>query len=142
MATVYGVNATKINSPSHQNTLSPDEQGGRIRWIHDSYEAAGVAKGSFIYLGNKVPAGAQILPGSKLYHDALGANSELAVGTSELGVDLAASEVTTSAGTIEFNNTVDLFGTKGTAAKDIIVTISGAGAITGTVRLSLMYAMA
>lgn len=141
MATVYGVNKTKMNTPNHQNIIDGNEQGARVRWVHDSYEASAVAQGSYIYLGGKVPAGAHILPGSALYHDALGSNSALAVGTSEGGVDLVASTATTSAGSISLAGTVDTFGTETSSASDVIVTVSGSGAITGTLRLHLLYAM-
>jgi len=142
MATVYGVNKTKNLAPSHQNVIDPSEQGARVRWITDSYEAAGVAKGSSIVLGGKIPQGAQILPESKIYHDALGSNSAIAVGTAEFGVELSASEATTSAGTVELGADVDSFGTKETGAVEIWVTSSGSGALTGTLRLDLYYAMA
>lgn len=142
MATVYGVNATKNNAPSHQNVLDPSEQGARVRWIHDKYEAVASAQGTSIVLGGKVPAGAQILPISAIYFDALGANSALAVGTTELGAELLASTATTSAGTAALGGTVDTFGTKLSSASNIWVTVSGSGAITGTLRLDLYYAAA
>jgi len=141
MATTYGVNRTKIRAGGHQNIISPDEQGARVKWVHDSAEAAGVAKGSFIYMGGQIPAGAQILPESKIYHDNLGSNTAIAVGTSELGVELSASEATTAAGSVDLGADVDSFGTKLTAASDIIVTSSGSGALTGTLRLDLYYAV-
>ena len=139
MATVYGVNATKNNSPNHQNIIDSPQYGGRVRWMHDSYEAAAVAKGSSIVMGQKVPKGAYILPISKVYHDALGANSAIAIGTSELGADLSASEDTTAAGTVEIGNDVDSFGAALSSDSNIWVTASGTGALTGTLRLDLYY---
>jgi hypothetical protein len=142
MATVYGVNATLINSPSHQNMLSPDEQGGRIHWIHDSYECASTASGADIVLGGKVPQSAQILPGSRVYFDALGtANETIAIGTTISGVDLAPNTTSvSSAGSVVLNNTVDLFGTKSSGFLNVHVTPKVSGTLTGTVRLSLLYA--
>jgi hypothetical protein len=140
MATVYGVNATKNQAPSHQNIIDPSEQGGRVRWIHDSYEAVTSPSGTDIVLGGVIPIGAQIVPGaSVLYHDALG-SINLVVGTSAAGVDLAASESVVGAGTIVLNNTVDLFGTKTTSKVNVHVTPDGTAS--GTIRLSLMYVMA
>lgn len=139
MATVYGVNATKNNTPKPQNILAASQQGSRVRWIHDSYEASTVASGSDIVMGGKVPANAIILPGSYVYHDALGAVN-VSVGTSVSGVDLAAAEDVTSAGNIRLMHTVDLFGTETSAAVNIHLTPDGE--ITGTIRLSLLYAMA
>jgi len=142
MATVYGVNATLINSPSHQNMLSPDEQGGRIHWIHDSYELATTASGTDIILGGKIPQSAQILPGSRLYFDDMGTASEtMSVGTSVSGVELASAvDVGTAAGSVVLNNTVDLFGTKSTGFLNVHLTPHTAGTFSGTVRLSLLYA--
>ena len=139
MATVYGVNYTKFNTPTPENKVQGNQYNAPVRWVHDSYEAAGVAKGDFIYLG-KVPEGCYILPESRIYHDNLGSNSAIAVGTSELGVDLSAEEATTAAGDVQLGGDVNSFGTATTAEVDIIVTASGAGALTGTIRLSLCYA--
>lgn len=139
MATVYGVNYTKFNTPTPENKVQGNQYNAPVRWIHDSYEASAVAKGDFIYLG-KVPQGAFILPESRIYHDNLGSNSAIAVGTSELGVQLSASEATTAAGEVQLGGDVDSFGTATAAEVDIIVTASGSGALTGTLRLSLCYA--
>jgi len=140
MATVYGVNATKNNAPKPQNVIDPSEQGGRVRWIHDVYEAVTQVSGTDIVLGGVIPKGAQIIPGlSVIYHDALGTGNAT-VGTSAAGVDLAAAEAVTSAGSIVLNNTVDLFGTKTT--DKVNVHFTPLLTITGTIRLSLAYAMA
>lgn len=140
MATVYGVNATKNNAPNHQNIIDPSEQGGRVRWIHDSYECAASPSGTDIVLGGEIPVGAQIVPGaSYVYHDDLGTGNAT-VGTSAAGVDLAAAEDAGSAGNIILNNTVDLFGTKTTSKVNVHFTPLFTA--TGTIRLSLMYVMA
>ena len=140
MATYYGVNATKINSPSFQNMLGPDQQGARVRWITDSYECVATASGTDIVLGGKIPANAHILPGSALYHDDLG-TANVVVGTTVGGSDLAAStDVGSAAGAVALNYGVDLFGTKSTAAANVHVTPDAA--LTGTIRLSIIYAMA
>jgi len=137
MGTYYGVNATKNLTPSPQNSLDPSEQGGRVRWIHDSYEAAAVS--GTIVMGGKVPQGAQILPFSKLYHDAMGSIT-IAVGTTVGGTELSAAEDVSSAGDVELGNDVDSFGTKLSSAANIYLTTNGAA--TGTLRLSLAYSMA
>jgi hypothetical protein len=141
MATVYGVNATKNLAPTHQTLIGGDENQARVRWMHDSYEAAALAAGSVLVLGNKVPAGAQILPGSLISFDAMGSNTQCTIGTTVSGVDLAAAAAMTSAGNIAINDLVDLYGTKSSSAKNIYVTATSSGAWTGTVRMSLMYAM-
>jgi len=142
MATVYGVNATKNNAPTHQNIIDPSEQGGRVRWIHDSYECDGTeVSGTDIILGGLIPAGAQIIPGaSYVYADDLGTGNAT-VGTSAGGVDLAAAFDAGSAATkTQLNHTVDLFGTKTTAPVNVHFTPLFTA--TGTIRLSLMYVMA
>jgi len=139
MTTYYSVNKTKNLAPSNSNILPAAENGSPVRFMHDSYEAAGVVKGSTIKMGGVIPKGAIIDPDSKLYHDALGSNSALAVGTAALGVELSASEATTSAGTLELGADVDSFGTPLTADSEIYVSVSGTGAITGTLRLALKY---
>jgi hypothetical protein len=139
MATFYGVNYTKFNTPTPENKVQGNEYNAPVRFVHDSYECSATAKGSQIYLA-KVPKGALILPESRIYHDNLGANSALAVGIAEYGVELSASEATTAAGDIQLGGDVDSFGTALTANSDIIVTVSGTGAATGTIRLALYYA--
>jgi len=144
MATVYGVNATKNNNIAarFQNALPVDENGGRLRWATDSYECATTASGTDIILGDKVPANAQILPGSRLYFDDLG-TGYMSVGTSVSGVDLAPANTDVgSAGSVVLNNTVDLFGTKTSAQVNIHCTPHFAGTATGTIRSSILYVMA
>jgi hypothetical protein len=141
MATVYGVNATKNNAPNHQNIIDPSEQGGRVRWIHDSYECAASPSGTDIVLGGDIPVGAQIVPGcSYVYGDDLGTGNAT-VGTSAAGVDLAAAfNAGAAAFATALNDTVDLFGTKTTSKVNVHFTPLFTA--TGTIRLSLMYVMA
>jgi hypothetical protein len=142
MATVYGVNATKNNAPNHQNIIDPSEQGGRIRWIHDSYEATGTeVSGTDIILGGVIPAGAQIVPGaSYVACDDLGTGNAK-VGLTEDGAELAAAFDVGSAATITaLAATADLFGTKSSSKANVHFTPLMTA--TGTIRLSLMYVMA
>lgn len=141
MATVYGVNATKNNAPCPQNVIDPSEQGARVRWIHDSYECSASPSGTDIVLGGEIPAGAQIIPGiSFLMGDDLGTGN-MTVGTSAGGTDLAAAfDAGSAAWQTALNHTVDLFGTKTTSKVQVHVTPLFTA--TGTIRLSLAYAMA
>lgn len=136
MSTVYGVNATKNNTAGPRNAIDNPGYGGRVRWMHDSYECVATASGTDIILGQKIPKGAHILPESKIYHDALG-SANITVGTTAAGVDLSPAEDVSSAGTVELGNTVDLFGTALTGDSNIHVTPDAA--LTGTIRLSLLY---
>lgn len=140
MATVYGVNATLNNAPNPQSIIDPSEQGGRIRWIHDSYECSSSPSGTDIIMGGLIPAGAQIVPGaSYLYCDDTGSANAI-VGISEGGEELMASTTIGTAAGLPLNDSVDLFGTKTTSKVNVHVTIDGSA--TGTLRLSLMYVMA
>lgn len=138
MANVYGVNYTKFNTPTPTNKVDGSEVNARVRWIHDKYEASAKAQGTVIYMA-KLPNGARVLPESRLYHDALGANSALSVGTVASPASLAASTATTSAGSIALG-AVDTFTSAVSTETAIVVTVSGTGAITGTIELSLYYA--
>jgi len=140
MATVYGVNATKNNAPTHQNIIDPSEQGGRVRWIHDVYEASAAPSGTNIIMGGLIPKGAQIVPGaSYLYCDDTGSANAI-IGITEDGEELMASTTIGTAAGLPLANTVDLFGTKLTTPSNVWVQIDGS--TTGTLRLSLMYVMA
>jgi len=138
MANVYGVNYTKKMAPTPANQIDSAQYGGRVRWTYDSYECSSTAKGTVIYLAT-IPEGAHVLPESKLYHDALGANTALAIGTTADTVKWSDSEATTAAGNIELDK-IGVAGTAMTAATDLIVTVSGSGAATGTLELSLYVA--
>lgn len=141
MATVYGVNSTKHNSPSMANMVEGVEDSGRVIYKHDSYEATAKAQGTEIVLG-KVKKGEIILPQSAIAYDALGANSALAVGytdgTTASPAALLASTATTSAGVSTFAACGDA--AAATADLTIYATVSGSGAITGSVDLHLLVA--
>lgn len=138
MASVYGVNATKNNTPTHQNIIPGGEYGGRVRWMHDSYECAATASGTDIVLGGKIPKGAYILPQSKVYFDDLGTVT-VDIGLTAAGTELnSAVNMGAAAGSQELYGDAD-FGTALTAAAQIHLTPNAS--CTGTIRLSLMYAM-
>ncbi len=141
MANVYGVNATKNNTPNHQNIIDGAQYGGRVRWMHDSYEASSTASGTVIYLGQKIPSGSYVLPGSIVAHDNLG-SANVTVGTIIDGTTDADALVGTTAvnntTNISLSNTVDTFGTALTGDAQVVVVPDAA--ITGTIRLSLLYA--
>ena len=141
MANVYGVNKTKNRAPNHQNIIEGPGYGGRVRWMHDSYEASATASGTVIYLGDVIPQGAMILPESRLFHDAMG-SANVTVGTVIAGTTsadaLSAAEDVSSAGDVGLGDTVDKFGTALTGDAEVVVIPDAA--ITGTLRLSLLYA--
>lgn len=133
MANVYGVNYTKTRTPTPANKIDAAGYGGRVRYYSDTYEADAAAQGTVVYLG-KAKKGEVVMPQSQLTYDALGANTALAVGYAGAPAALLASTATTSAGTSNLNK-VTL-----TEDVDIFATVSGSGAITGTVQLDLCLA--
>lgn len=62
MATLYGVNATKINAMKPSNVLSAGECGGKLRCFIDTYVGLGTESASdVIEMGPVLPIGAKIL---------------------------------------------------------------------------------
>lgn len=139
MATVYGTNYTKYLTPTSANITEPGELAGKVRVMTDSYEAAGVAAASTIYMGKPLPIGARIL-GITLAHDALG-SATLAVGVVGDTTKFLAAGSCASAGirAMEDDTTVDglLYEITSTTT-DIIITTASA-AITGTIRIIVWY---
>ena len=62
MGTVYGTNATKNIAPT-PSTYVGTESKGRVICIQDKYEAASLAPGSVIIMGDLIPAGATFITG-------------------------------------------------------------------------------
>ena len=77
MATVTGVNYTKITTTPVDHIL-PRDAHGRVRVQYDTYEAAALADPSTIQLF-KMPADARVID-FKVWHDALGSGTTLAFG--------------------------------------------------------------
>ena len=150
MATVYSAQRTNaLAIPSVNN--KPNEFAGRIRVAHGTYEAASLAADSVIEMF-VLPDGARLLHGS-IAHDALGANTTLAVGygahanaagtaVSAAAAAYKAAAASTSAGKSDVLATLALgSGTEVDANEDglpVTVTLGG-GAGTGTIELTVFY---
>jgi hypothetical protein len=132
MANKYGTTYTKTLTPTPANKVDATTWGGRVRYMYDTYEASAVAQGDVVYLA-KLPKGAKVLPQSQLVYDALGSSSALAVGYGTTPAALLASTATTSAGSS------NLLSVSLDDDSDVFVTVSGSGAITGTVELHVLY---
>lgn len=140
MATVYGVNATKVLDPNPSNITDPGELEGKVRVMTDSYEAAAVAAGSTIHVGKSLPIGARIL-NIRLAFDALGGSSTLAVGDSSSTARYLSAASSASAGIRDMaeESTVDgLLNEIDADTQDIIITTAGAS-ITGTIKIVIEY---
>lgn len=62
MTTYYGVNATKAVSPAPASYMGTENKG-RVISRCDKYEAASLAAGSVVIIGDLIPAGATFLNG-------------------------------------------------------------------------------
>jgi len=141
MATVNGVNRT-LKDAAGVNTIEPEVQGGKVRWLFDSYEASSLASGSVIELfGEDLPAEARIVDWI-IDHDALGTVT-LAFGTS--ADDNEFMTQTSCSGADKKNFTDD-----GVAAslgfeiasgdgQTLIITNTGASAASGTIKVAVAY---
>lgn len=150
MATVYSAQRTNaLAIPSVNN--KPNEFAGRIRVAHGTYEASALASGDVIEMF-VLPDGARLLTGT-LAHDAMGADTTLAVGygahtnAAGTGVNAAAAAykaaaASTSAQKVDILATLALLsGSEVDANEDgmpVTVTMGGAAG-TGTVELTIFY---
>lgn len=102
------------------------------------YEAAAVAQNEVIQMVN-VKDGWTVVD-VLLDYDALGANSSLSVGDGGAAARFITTTTTTSAGVARLNSAADVGRFyKYTADDTIDVTVVGSGAITGTVRVTVLF---
>ena len=80
MATLYGIEATKVHSSEPSEMVDVGSHGGAVKQIYDKYTAAGaIALNDVIYINGLLPRGARII-------DALIKSDDLGtVGTLDLG---------------------------------------------------------
>jgi len=72
MSTYKGVNRTLADDPVGSNIMDSGLQGGKVRVILDTYEAAAIVAGSIIEVGTELPKGARVIE-IVMTTDALGA---------------------------------------------------------------------
>ena len=152
MATVYSAQRTNTRAnPTVKNKAN--ELGGRVRIAHGTYEASALASGDVIEMF-VLPSGARLIEGS-LAHDGLGASTTLSVGyaahTSSAGAAVAASAAAYKAAAASTSaQKVDILATLAlgsgsvtdTDANGVIVTATMGGAAgTGTIEVTIMYAV-
>jgi hypothetical protein len=137
MANVYGstysLRLATLSGSVHSQMVDANNS---VVFINDKYEAAAAAKGTVIYMG-KFPGKGKVA-GGYLYFDALGADSAIAVGTVASPAAFCASTATTSAGKVALGTVPELL--EVAAGTDIIATVSGTGAATGTIELAMLIA--
>ena len=152
MATVYSTQRTNARAiPPVKNKAN--ELGGRIRVAHGVYEASSLASGDVMDMF-VLPDGARLIEGS-LAHDAMGSSTTLSVGyaahTNAAGTAVSASAAaykaaaaSTSAQKVDILATLALGSGTETDTNDSGVSISvtmGGAAVTGTVELTIKYAV-
>jgi len=141
MATLYGVNKTKIDAMKPSDILDAGTCGGKVRCFIDTYVGLGTeSSGDVIEMGPELPEGARILD-VKVELAAVG-------GTPDVGdyedtdryIDEAADNaVTMTNDTITgLNYEVDMT-TASTPDNQIIVTLDAAVTLAGVITLVVMY---
>ena len=137
MATVSGVNYTKITAEPVEHIL-PRDAHGRVRVMYDSYEASSLASGSTIQLW-KLPVDARVID-FKVWHDALGSSATLALGDAGDVDRLHAAAASSSAGImIPAVGRIDTMAGYTYTAETIVSLTTGGAAITGTIHAYIMY---
>lgn len=144
MATVKGVNRTKLDTPNSGNILEQGKNHGDLHTIFDSYELLSTASGTIIQLGDLIPAGASVY-NVIVMTDALGASTTIKVGDSNDDDRYLVAYDSSSAArkTLQADGPIDNNGyVIGTNSGDnqIIATVGGATA-TGTLYIWIVYSV-
>ncbi|MCK9326769.1 MAG: hypothetical protein M0P69_14855 [Bacteroidales bacterium] len=145
MSTLYGVNATKMLTPTGANIIDQGINKSNVCFMYDTYEASAVAANDVIIVCDKLPVGA-IVTSIKLVFDDLGAGNTVDVGDGDTadrymdGIDVA-----TAAGTATYPNETCIAGVgyQVTGEDDddqLQITILGSTA-TGTIKILVEYAI-
>jgi len=154
MATYYGVNRTLANDPVGANRVDAAKMNGKLRVMTDTYEAAALAAGSIIEMGDELPLGSVIVE-VILNTDNLQNSTTLKVGDYEDddryidAVDCGSAEVTKQIGTTTGNIDGRLYQvdatysgkTVGSGTDRQIIITTAVGAATGTIKLAIIYAV-
>jgi len=139
MASVKGANFTNITATPVVKADS-SEWHGNIRVQYDSYEASSLAIGSDISVA-RLPKGAKVYD-IIVHFDGLGASSTVSVGDGDDADRFIATTSTASAGQMSMSQegAIAGFGYEAPAETDILLTTAGA-AITGTIKVAVMYSV-
>ena len=141
MATLYGVNYTKYNTgPTSANIVARGVNGGTVKCLLDTYEAAGTTAGDVVYVGKPLKAGDIVLYW-KVAFDDLGTGVTLDLGdTNNDNLYADGIDVATAAGN---SDTILVDGMNyviGTNTDDNILTATlQDAAATGTLKVCIFY---
>jgi len=147
MATVYGVNATKLNNLPI-DLVDVAEGHGRVRRMYDTYEALILAVGDIVELGATIPKGARIIDWT-LTTDDLGGTAtagiiqvkpiDTAVGSA---VSIQAAAVVIGDGAVRLipvAGDINLlpYETLGESQMQILISVDAT--VAGTIKLEVLY---
>lgn len=139
----YGVSYTKyLTGPTEANISARGSVSGPLQFMRDTYEASALAATEVIYMGHKLQAGDRI-QGFMLFCDDLSAES----ATLDIGTladdDEFASAIDVNAAALSGNTSMIVDGNDyvvGTTTNDDIIMITvNTNAITGTIKLVVLY---
>ncbi len=150
MATVYGVNKTKLNSPTGSNILDAGINKAKVCFMYDYYEASALAAASVIELCDKLPKGAIVTKITVLADDLQGS------ATIDLGDALdddrygAAIDISGQAATYVFPEAAAaasianygyqvVKGATDALSSDQIQILVNTSAVTGTIKIGVEY---
>lgn len=145
MASVNGTNYAKTADPTSSNILDRAVIGGKVKVMHDSYEAASLASGTTIKIGKDLQSGDRILD-VWIVADALGDNVTLSAGDSDTATRYISATVANTANLRIDLDQIDGFNYEiGTNSGDNTILITtgsstGTQAATGTIKVCVLYA--
>lgn len=141
MATVKGVNKTKIDNGGLSNMLDAGYQDGRVKVALDTYEASALASGSLIEMCGDLPQGARIIDVILTMDATINANIQLLVGDSTDDDRYIDATGSAAVQTVHCEMVEGFDYVIGTASADsqIIVKTTGLSAATGTLKLVVLY---
>jgi hypothetical protein len=141
MATLYGVNATKINAMKPSDILDAGTAGGKVRCFYDTYVGLGTeSSADVIEMGPELPVGARVLY--------VAISQDTCGGTPDVGdyedTDRYIDEATDNA-TLDTTDTKTGIGyqvdmtTASTPDNQIIVTLDAAVTLAGVIKVVCLY---
>lgn len=143
MSSVKGVNRTLMDTPTPGNRLDPGLFDGRVKVSPDTYEASILATGSDIKMGGTLLKGTRILA-IHLAWDALGGDATLSVGDAEEAARYI-SAVSAIATGEKWGDVVDGINYEvdetdsDNLDNQIVITVGGSSAVTGTIKITIFY---
>lgn len=140
MATVKGVNQTKIDDGGIANLLDKGQTDARSKVVFDTYEASALASGSTIEVCGELPVGA-VIKAITIMNDAMNANVGVSIGDSAVTDRYTISNSMTTA-QVKSIDKIGGFGyVIGSSAGDnqILLTTNGSSTMTGTLKVAVEY---